>query len=420
MGSVAGRDYIPRIVDGLLDEYLAGLPAVLLVGPRASGKTTTAVRRGRSVVRLDRPAQAGAFRADPDVALGAYDEPIVIDEWHLVPEVLGALKRTIDEDPRPGRFVLTGSAGADLSAAGWPATGRVVSVPFVGLTMREVVGDVAATPFLSMLLGGAVAKVAAPQSAPDLRGYAEAALTGGFPEVVLQSSPRLRRAWLSSYVDQVVSRDVGLVAPRRDPVRLRRYLQALAANTAGVVGHKTIYDAAGLDRITALAYDQLLETLFVTEQVPAWKAGRLGRLASMSKRYVLDAALLGPLLGLDARAVIRDADLLGRVIDTFVVSQLRAELAVCDEGPRLYHLREPHGRHEVDLVVEAADGRVAAIEVKASASPTPADAAHLTWLRDGLGSRFVAGVVLHTGPLAFALGDRLHAIPVCALWGSAG
>ena len=184
----AARKYLTRLVDPLIDELLSGLPAVMLVGPRAAGKTTTAGRVGASIIRLDLPAAAGAVRADPDGALGAYDEPVVIDEWQLVPEVLGAVKRSIDSQPTPARFVLTGSTGADLTAAGWPATGRVVRVPLWGLTERELIGDSNATPFITRLLHFGRDGVVLPREIPDLRGYVERALRGGYPEVALQSN----------------------------------------------------------------------------------------------------------------------------------------------------------------------------------------------------------------------------------------
>lgn len=380
------------------------------------GKTTTARRLAGSFVRLDRPAEAGVVRADPDAALAGRPEPVVIDEWPLVPEILGAVKRAVDDDPRPGRFVLTGSAGADLGAAGWPATGRVVRVPLWGLTVRELTGDPATPSFLDRMAAVDGEPVQLPAEVPDIGGYVEHALRGGFPEVALQEQPRLRRLWLDSWVDQVVVRDVPLAGAGRDPVRLRRYLQAIAANSAGVVQHRTLYEAAGINRLTALAYDTVMETLFVTDRVPAWTSNRLARLSRTAKRYLVDPALVGPLLGMDPSAVLRDIDVLGRLLDGFVAAQLRAELAVSAESPRLFHLRQANGRHEVDLLAERADGTVIAMEVKATASPSVRDAAHLVWLRDQLGDRFLRGIVLHTGPRPLNLAERVLALPICTLW----
>ena len=105
------------------------------------------------------------------------------------------------------------------------------------------------------------------------------------------------------------------------------------------------------------------------------------------------------------------------MIDGFVVAQLRSEIGVCQPGISLYHLRQAHGRREVDLLLEAADGRVVALEIKASSAPTADMARHLVWLRDELGELFTAGVVLHTGPRPFRIDERIHALPICALWG---
>ena len=141
----------------------------------------------------------------------------------LAPEILGAVKRAVDADSRPGRFILTGSYSADLTTAGWPATGRVIRVPVWGLTQREIVGDATIRPFISRLFDGVVEGFGLPAVVPGLRDYVDIALRGAFPEVARQPSERLRRAWLSSYVDQLVTRDVALAGPGRDPVRLRRY-----------------------------------------------------------------------------------------------------------------------------------------------------------------------------------------------------
>ena len=304
-----------------------------------------------------------------------------------------------------------------LTTLGWPAMGRVVRVPVWGLSQRELLGGVTTRPLLSRLFDGSIDGLTLPEVVPDLRGYVEAALIGSYPEVARQPSERLRKAWLASYVDQLVTREIADAGVKRDPVRLRRYLQAVAANTSGIPEHKTIFDAAELSRLSALAYDDVLRSLFVVEHLPAWASSRLGQLVGGPKRVLTDVALVGPLLGLDVRSVLRSADWLGRVVDSFVVAQIRSELAVCDESPRLFHLRQANGRHEVDLIAEAADGRIVAMEIKADASPPASSTRHLSWLRDKLGSQFAFGVVFHSGPLPYMIDDRICALPICAIWG---
>jgi hypothetical protein len=410
-------EYLPRLIDPLLAEILADHPAVLVTGPRACGKTTTGRRHSTGRLRLDRPAEATVARADPDAVLADGPFPLLVDEWQIVPEVLGAVKRAVDEGGEVGRFVLTGSTQADLTVAGWPGTGRLIRVGMYGLAEREIEHSTVAPPLFDRLLTGGLDQVAVPRDVPDVRGYVTRALRGGFPEAALIGSERGRQRWLASYIDQAVSRDLTLVGSVRDPVRLRRYLQALAASTGGVPTLKTLIDTAGIDRSTAMSYDTLLESLFITERLPAWSANRLDRLIRLPKRHLIDPAFLGPLLGVDARAIMRDGDLLGRIIDSFVVAQLRADCVVSEFTPRLFHIRDSNGRHEVDIVAELLDGRVIAVEVKASASPAPADARHLRWLRETIGSRFALGVVMHTGPRVFRLDDTIFALPIATLWG---
>ena len=404
--------YVPRLVDQLLVELMAEFPALLVVGPRATGKTTTAARHAASVVRLDRPAEAAAFRADADVALAGYEEPVLLDEWQEVPTVLGAVKRAVDRDPGRGRFVLTGSVRADIEAETWPGTGRVVRVAMYPMTVAERL-ERATSPLVDRVVDGEPLRPAAPGT--DLKGYIELALQGGFPEM-LSLSDRGRGRWLDSYVDQLLTRDAALVDRGRDPARLRRYLEAYALNSAGLAEDKTLYDAAGIDRRTALAYEGLLVNLQVVDSLPAWTTNRLKRLTLSAKRYLIDPALLAGIIGVTDTAVVRDGDLLGRVLDTFVAAQLRPETQVAQHRARLYHLRQEQGRHEVDLLAEVGAERVIGIEVKADSAPDAASARHLAWLRDELGDRFVGGVVLHTGPMAFPLGERIAAAPISTLW----
>lgn len=408
--------YVPRLADQLIAELLAEFPALLLVGPRASGKTTTGVRHARSVIRLDEPREAAVVEADPDAALRDRAEPVLIDEWQLVPSVLGAVKRAVDAGPRPGRFIVTGSVRGRLDSPTWPGTGRLIQVDMGALTMREIIGgDLGRPPFLARIVSDGVAGLQVPAEGPDLRDYLELALQGGFPEL-LGRTERGRMVWSRSYLDQLFTRDVDQLDGRRDPSRLRRFFEAYALNTAGVVPLATLYGAVEIDRKTADAYEALLRDLFVIDTVPAWSTNRLKRLVRSPKRYVVDPGLVAGALQLTVDAVLRDGDLFGRLLDTFVLAQLRGELQLGFPQPRLYHLRDRNGDHEIDLIVELDAHRLVAIEVKATAAPRVDSARHLIWLRDQLGERFVAGVVLHTGPRVFPLDDRIIAAPVAALW----
>lgn len=410
-------DYAPRLVDGRLRELFAELPALLITGPRAAGKTTSAERLASTIVHLDREAEAGPFRDDPDVALRSFPEPILLDEWQAVPEVLGAVKRAVDSDARAGRFLLTGSVRGHLDTQMWPGTGRLVHLRMWGLTVGEILGSMRQEPFLEALARGDVEALQMPADVPDLRGYVDLALRGGYPEPALKLSDMARQAWMESYLSQLLTRDVESLVGPRDPELLRRYFEALAVNTAGIATDKTLYDAAGISRATAVSYERLLANLFVLDSLPAWSSNRMSRLVKAPKRYLADPSLLAAALRIDELAVMRDGGLLGRLIETFVLAQIRPEMELGSFRPRLYHLREKHGRHEVDLLAELSVGNIVAIEIKATAAPKRSDARHLEWLRDQLGERFLAGAVLHTGPRPFHLSERIFALPICMLWG---
>lgn len=410
--------YVPRLAEARLEQLFAGLPALAIVGPRATGKTTVARRLSRSVVALDDPVQARAFEADPDAALAALPEPVLLDEWQAVPGVLGAVKRAVDRGAGAGRFLLTGSVRAKLTGgATWPGTGRVVDVHMYGLTAREIAGRLGGEPFLSKLAQADIDAFATPADPPDLLGYIELALRGGFPDAALDPSPDTRGAWLGGYLDQLLTRDPETLHEDRDPHRLKLYFEALALNTAGLAQHKTLYDAAGIDHKTATAYERLLSNLLVLDILPAWSTNRLSRMTRAGKRYLVDTSLVAAALSLDERSVLRDGDLLGRMIDTFVLAQIRSEVALTTSRSRLHHLRTRDARHEINLIVELAGAEVVAVEIKPSAAPTRSDARHLEWLREQLGERFLAGAVLHTGPRPFGLAERIFALPICALWG---
>jgi GNAT superfamily N-acetyltransferase len=214
--------YVRRIVDGLLDEMLLSFPAISLVGPRAAGKTTTVVRRGGTVLRMDRPEVRQSVAASPDAMLAGLRLPIILDEWQEVPELLGAVKRSVDQDPSPGRYILTGSVRAELENQVWPGTGRLLQVPMYGMSVREVLGRASLTPFIDRVIDGGPNTVTAPDDALSVRDYLDLMLAGSFPEPLLQVPAAARRRWFAGYIEQMITRDVPAVAPCRDPELLRR------------------------------------------------------------------------------------------------------------------------------------------------------------------------------------------------------
>jgi predicted AAA+ superfamily ATPase len=201
----------------------------------------------------------------------------------------------------------------------WSGIGRVVNLTMYGLTVRETMERREGPGILDRLSSADLGAFPVPHDPPDLRGYIDLAIRGGFPQPVLRLGDAARQAWLEAYIDQLVSRDAETLDGARDPARLRRYFEALCVNTAGIVEDKTVYDAAGISRMTAGAYERLLSDLFVFEALPAWSNNRLSRLVKSSKRHITDPSLVTAALHLDERGILRDGKLLGRIIDTFVL-----------------------------------------------------------------------------------------------------
>lgn len=406
--------YLPRLIDPLLERALHSHPAVMLNGPRACGKTTTARRVTQRIIRLDVPAQATPFRADPDAALALHrGTRLLLDEWQEVPEILGAVKRACDAGATPGSFTLTGSVRAGTDRAGWPGTGRIVDIEMGPLSEAEVVG---APPghFMDRLLAGEA--IPPPAVAPTYVDYVDIALAGGFPEARLALNPPDRGLWYRSYANRLIDRDVAEILRRGDPDRARAYLGAFALHASQVCDHASIFRAAGVARKTAERYEDIFTRLHVIERVPAWHSNRLQELVHMPKRFLIDPALIAPVARVSREQILGDGRLLGAVIENFVHAQLRVEVGARHPDIAMRHLRTAGGRHEVDLVLEVGHRRTVGVEVKASAAPDRADARHLMWMRDELGDDLLRGVVFHTGPAYYRLDERIDAVPISALW----
>lgn len=405
--------YIPRMADARI-EFLASSPAALFVtGARATGKTTTARRHAATVIQLDNAEEAAAVRADPDAALRDLEPPVLLDEWQFVPEVLSAVKRAVDSERVPGRFILSGSVRSDRDPALWPGTGRLLGVTMHPMTVREQFGTIG-VEFLELLRTGDDIRLPADQ--PDLRGYVELALRGGFPEAILEGEPARRDAWLDGYLNHMLSRDLSTLGASPDSARLGRFFSAYALNSAGLATDATLNSTAAINHRTGTAYTQLLSDLGVIAELPPWHSNRLARLVKGRKRLVADAGLWAAAVGVDVATVMSSGDLLGRLLETFVINQLRAETALMTRGPQLCHLRVADGRREVDLIADFGARGIVAIEIKATTAPTADDARHLAWLRDEVGPQFAAGAVLHVGRRKYRLSDQIEAIPICALW----
>lgn len=420
-------EYHPRVIDLELDDLMPAIAAIALDGAKGVGKTETAERRVDGILKLDSAARRVPVEADPTIVLRSL-RPLLIDEWQLVPEVWDVVRREVDRDPRPGQFLLTGSATERTGVTVHSGAGRIVRLRMRPMTLAERRIELPAVS-LSDLLGG---------SRPALKGvtgigledYVDEILRSGFPGI-RPLSGRAHRAQLDGYLRGVVDRDVpdsGLAV--RKPEVLMGWLRAYAAASSTTTAYSAILDAATPGehdkpaKTTTIAYRDALSRLWMLDPVPGWapSANRFARLQQAPKHQLADPALAARLLGVTrdsflggepAAVGIDDGALLGQLFESLATLCVRvpAQAAEATVG----HLRTRNGDHEVDLVVVRGDGRVVAIEVKLASSVSDRDVRHLTWLRERMGPDLLDAIVLTTGPEAYRRADGVGVVPLALL-----
>jgi predicted AAA+ superfamily ATPase len=413
---VAGMSpYLKRAADAALLDTMTGRAAIVLLGPRGCGKTTTARRLVSQVVNLDDPAEAFVFRADASAALSRLAEPALLDGWHRVPGLLDAVRGALLTDRyRPDRFILVADS-LPRAVPAWTDGHGLETQRMWPMTRRELENNLAGEPFFDRLRDGALDTFVSDVPA-TLATYVDWALRGGLPDVALASTPSAARDAVDTHLDRLLNDDVTALGERHDPDTLRRYLVAFARHSAQVSDDATIYREAGIAATTARAYDRLLHALFVAVDLPGWVTPELPRLLDAPCRYLVDSALLGALLDVDTAGVFTDGAVLRRLLATFVTQQLRVEADAGQSRPHLFHLRDKQARHHVDVVVEYADGGVVALDFSASAHPDDKEFRQLRWLRDRLGGRFVGGVLLCTADAPAEVDDRVRAASISTIW----
>lgn len=408
---------LQRFVSPTVEAALADTPVVLLNGPRQSGKSTLARHFAETLLvarylTLDDAATLAAATNDPDAFIDALDGPTVIDEVQHAPGLFRAIKHSVDRDRTPGRFLLTGSANVLLvPRISESLAGRMEIVTLHPFSAGEIAQD--REGFVDALFEEA--PVALPKYEPRATWLARI-LAGGYPEVIRRSDPERRRAWFGSYLTTVLQKDVRDMANIEGLTQLPRLLALFATQSASLLNVASLARETGFSQPTLKKYLTLLEATYLLQPLAPW-SGNLGkRLIKTPKAFLNDSGLLAYLLGLDSA----DADdalgtHLGPLLETFVVQEIRKQASWSRLRPEVYFYRTAAGR-EVDIVLEDRRRRIVGIEVKAGAALAGSDRKGLEDLREAAGKRFVGGTILYGGRESLALGDRLRAVPIAALW----
>ncbi len=410
---------IPRGIESELRDILSVSRAAAITGPRQVGKSTLAKQlQAEDLVpnyfSLDDEATRTAARADPDGFALSLPRPAVIDEVQRVPDLMLAIKQILDRDRTPGQFLITGSADlvtARVIADALP--GRVEYVNLWPLSQAEIVGG--RTSVIDLLLAGTPPQI---NSAPKGRAAsAELIVAGGFPDARVRA-PHQRARYFRSYVETILGRDLPEIGDVRiDSSKLEQLLRLLAARTGGMVNYAALGRELALDDKTIKASTELLTQLFLLYRLRPWSTNLGARQVKTPKLLLTDTGMAAALIGVDASryAAPEEGPVAGMLFETFVLMELIKQATWSTTPVELFFYRDAEKR-EVDLVIESSSGDVVGIEVKSAATAGSSDAHGLRLLRDKLGSRFKAGVVIYSGEHTLPVDDRIWAVPISGLW----
>lgn len=405
----------PRWIESRIDEALLDTPVVLLAGPRQSGKTTLVrqfAERGLHYLTLDDELTLLSAREDPVGMIRNLDRAI-IDEIQRAPELLLAIKKSVDEDRRPGRFLLTGSANLmALPTVADSLAGRMETLMLLPLSQSEIENRPA--NWVDSIFAGEILTANPPVLSNNL---IERVLRGGYPEAVARPTEKRRTAWTRQYIDAIIQRDVRDVAEIDKLDQLPRFLRALAQTSGQMCNYSALGSQVGLDGKTVSRYISVFEQMYLLKRIDVWSRNRLKRVVKTPKLQFVDSGLLSMLTNISHKDVQLDKTGYGHILESFVFGELLKHTTTSDDDYRLLYYRDAD-KFEVDVVIEDSAGQLVGVEVKASATVKERDLRGLKKLANLSGDQFTAGVLLYDGDETMPLGSNLWAAPLSTLWGS--
>jgi len=406
--------YIRRSLTPAIVEALEDTPVVCLLGPRQCGKSTLAAHLDtqRLLVSLDESRYLDTAKSDPDGFVASLPERVTIDEIQRAPEILRAIKRSVDLDRTPGRFLLTGSANLLLlPSVDESLAGRMEVKRLQPLTESEKNHQPGL--FLQTLLSDGF-KPAIRKNPIQQNDVVSRLLTGGYPEAN-QRTPARARTWHREYLRSIVERDVRDVARVKDADDVARLLKLLAIRTGEIQNTNALANELKLSNVTVDKYLSVLERLFLIRRLPSWQKNHANRLIKAPKIHLIDSGLSATLAGLGVDSWRDERSRMGHLLESFIVQQVISQIGWTDEDLQCQHYRDKD-QLEVDLVITRGKDTWG-IEVKASSSVSSRDFGGLKRLAEICGKHFKGGVVLYNGEDTLRLGnDKFLAVPISHLW----
>ncbi len=405
----------PRWIEPRIDEALQDTPVVLLAGPRQAGKTTLVrqfAERGLHYLTLDDELTLLSAREDPVGMIRNLDRA-VIDEIQRAPELLLAIKKSVDADRRSGRFLLTGSANLmALPTVADSLAGRMETLMLLPLSQSEI--ENRPTNWIDRVFAGEILTSDPPVLGSNL---VERVLCGGYPEAVARPTEKRRIAWARQYINAILQRDVRDVAEIDKLDQLPRFLRALAQTAGQMCNYSELGGQVGLDGKTVSRYISVFEQMYLLKRIDVWARNRLKRVVKTPKLQFIDSGLLSVLTNIGQKDVELDKTGYGHILESFVFGELLKHTATSDEDYRLLYYRDAD-KFEVDVVIENSAGLLLGVEVRASATVKERDLRGLKKLASLASDQFTAAVLLYDGDETMPLGSNLWAAPLSTLWGS--
>ncbi len=390
---------------------------VIVAGARQCGKTTLLkplATSGADVEyrTLDDKLLLESAKTDPQEFVKHRAQLMIIDEVQKAVELLPAIKMVVDENTRPGQYLLTGSANIQsLPSVTESLAGRIRTIPLRSLSQGEIAGH------QPHFLENAFKQVFhQPPESVSRDEIIEVALRGGYPEVLLFSQHD-RYLWHQNYIDALLERDLKEIIHIRRQEAMQNLIQVLSAWSTKPIDISAIGSNLSLQRQTVESYCNAIEALYLIDRISPYIKTDYERVGKQSKLIFNDSGLMASILRWKIDDIRFDGDRVGKLIETHVGNELQKHIDATENRCNLYHYRDKNHR-EIDFIIENEQGDLLGIEVKASTTPSPSDFKHLKWFKENIvpaHKKFI-GVVLHTGNFIGSFGDNSWAVPIACLY----
>jgi predicted AAA+ superfamily ATPase len=403
-----------RFVKPVLDKALKRSKVVLLNGARQVGKTTLAreyVENGYHYVTFDDENVYLAAKRSPDDFIKDSPKPLILDEVQRIPELFLRIKMDVDAHQDPGRYLLTGSANPLLiPKLGDSLAGRMEVIDMLPLSMGEILNK--KEHFVDTIFEEVALR--SPSQSMSKKELYNRMVIGGYPSVQHIDS-EMRDAWLGSYINLILQKDVKDLAHIEKITEMPHLLRILAARSSQLLNVANVSTELKMVNKTVDRYLTLLQAVFMAYLQPSWSNNLTTRLVKSPKVYLVDSGLLSYLLNVTVDRMVDDNFYTGNIVENFIVGELKKQALWSSTQVELFHFRTSSGE-EVDIVLEDRSGNIVGIEIKSSSTVAPHDFKGLIYLQNKTNHKFKRGIVLYTGNQYIPFGHNLCALPINALW----